>query len=94
MTARAFALDWLARTALLLLWSLVAWGALLLLLTLVGAVGEGPGPALARLLPAAGASVWAWLNALSVGLAVAVGLVAGGITWTRRGSAQNVPPAA
>lgn len=93
-TARAFALDWLARTALLLLWSLVAWGALLLLLTLVGAVGEGPGPALARLLPAAGASVWAWLNALSVGLAVAVGLVVGGITWTRRGSAQNVPPAA
>jgi len=94
MSARAFALDWLARTALLLLWSLVAWGALLLLLTLVGAVGEGPGPALARLLPAAGASVWAWLNALSVGLAVAVGRVVGGITWTRRGSAQNVPPAA
>jgi hypothetical protein len=94
MSARAFALDWLARTALLLLWSLVAWGALLLVLTLVDAVGEGPGPALARLLPAAGASVWAWLNALSVGLAVAVGLVVGGITWTRRGSAQNVPPAA
>ena len=38
MTARAFALDWFVRTALLLLWSLVAWGALLLLLTLVGAV--------------------------------------------------------
>lgn len=94
MSARVFALEWLARTALLLLWSLVAWGALLLLLTLVDAVGEGPRPALARLLPAAGASVWAWLNVLSVGLAVAVGLVVAGITWTRRGSAENVPPAA
>jgi len=74
-------------------WSLAAWGALLLLLTLVDAVGEGPGPALTRLLPAAGASVWAWLNALSVMLALAVGLVVGGIAWSRRGSAQTLPPA-
>ena len=85
MTARAFALDWLVRTALLLLWSLVAWGALLLLLTLVHALGEGFRPALARLLPARGASVWAWLNALSVGLAASVGLVAGGFLAWRRG---------
>ena len=84
MSARAFLAQWLARTALLLLWSLAAWGALLFVLTLVGAVGEGPGPAFARLLPARGASVWAWLNALSVGLAVVVGLVGAGFAWTRR----------
>ena len=94
MSARVLAVEWLARTALLLFWSLVAWGALLLLLTFFDAVGEGPRLALARLLPAVGASVWSWLNALSVGLAAAVGLVVAGITWTRRGSAENVPPAA
>ena len=93
MSARAFAAQWLARTTLLLLWSLAAWGALLVLLTLVDAVGEGPRPALARLLPAHGASMWAWLNALSVGLALAVGLVVAGLAWTRRGSAPTLPPA-
>jgi hypothetical protein len=91
MGARAFVAQWLARTALLLLWSLAAWGALLFVLTLVDAVGGGPGPALARLVPARGASVWAWLNALSVGLAVAVGLVGAGLAWTRRGNAPTPP---
>ena len=91
MSARAFLAQWLARTALLLLWSLAAWGALLFVLTLVDAVGGGPGPALARLLPARGASVWAWLNALSVGLAMAVGLVGAGLAWARRGSAPPPP---
>ena len=93
MRARVFAVQWLARTVLLLLWSLVAWGALLVLLTLLDAVREGPGPALARLLPAAGASVWAWLNALSVMLAFAVGLVGAGLAWSRRASAPTLPPA-
>jgi len=91
MGARALVARSLARTALLLLWSLAAWGALLFVLTLVDAVGGGPGPALARLLPARGASVWAWLNALSVGLAVAVGLVGAGLAWTRRGNAPTPP---
>jgi len=93
MSVRVFAVQWLARAALQLLWSLVAWGALLALVTLVDAVGEGPGPALARLLPAAGASVWAWLNALSVMLAFAVGLVGAGLAWSRRASAPTLPPA-
>ena len=93
MSVRVLAVQWLARAALLLLWSLVAWGALLALVTLVDAVGEGPGPALARLLPIGGASVWAWLNALSVMLALAVGLVGAGIAWSRRTNAQTVPPA-
>jgi hypothetical protein len=83
-TARVFALGWLARTALLLLWSLVAWGALLLAMTLVDAVGEGVGPALARLLPGRGASVWAWLNTFAVALAVSVGLLAGGLLGSTR----------
>ena len=93
MRARTLVLQPLARTALLILWSLVAWGALLVFLTLVDAVGEGPRPALGRLLPASGASVWAWLNALSVMLALAVGLVGAGIAWSRRTNAQTLPPA-
>ena len=93
MRARTLLLQPLARAALLLLWSLVAWGALLVLLTLVDAVGEGPGPALWRLLPASGASVWAWLNELSVMLAFAVGLVGAGLAWSRRASAPTLPPA-
>ena len=84
MNARVFAAQWLGRSTLLLLWSLAAWGALLILLTLAGAVSEGPRQALERLLPAAGASFWAWLNALSVGLAVAVGLVGGAVAWVSR----------
>ena len=93
MRARTVVVQPLARAALLILWSLVAWGALLVLLTLVDAVGEGPWPALARLVPASGASVWAWLNALSMMLALAVGLVGAGIAWSRRTNAQTLPPA-
>jgi hypothetical protein len=93
MRARTLVLQPLARTALLVLWSLVAWGALLVILTLVDAGSEGLRPALARLLPARGASVWAWLNALSVMLALAVGLFGAGIAWSRRTSAPTLPPA-
>ena len=92
MGARAFVRQWFLRTLLLLLWSLVAWGALLSLLALVDAAGEGLRPVLARLLPTRGASIWTWLNALSVALAVAVGVLAGGyLAWTRRG--RPAPPA-
>jgi len=85
LSARVVVSRFLARTALLLLWSLVAWGALLLVLTLGHLVQEGPGPALARLVPPSGASTWAWVNALSVGLALAAGLVGGGLYASRRG---------
>ncbi len=92
MGARAFVRQLFLRTLLLLLWSLVAWGALLLLLALVDAAGEGLSPVLARLLPTRGASVWTWLNALSVAFSVAVGVLAGGyLAWTRRG--RPAPPA-
>jgi hypothetical protein len=84
------ALQWLARTALLLLWSLVVWGVLLLLATLSHAVSDGPRPALARLLPAGGTSIWAWVNVLSMALALGVGLVTVGLlAWGRRGKTEG-----
>jgi len=76
--------GWLARSALLVVWALVAWGGLLLLAALGQAVTEGLRPALARLLPSPGTSAWGWLNAFSAGLALAVVLVAGGLwVWGR-----------
>jgi len=86
LSARVVVSRWLARTALLLLWSLVGWGALVLLATLGHVAGEGPGAALARLVPPAGASAWAWGNALALALAVGVGIVAVGFWMLSRGS--------
>jgi|PlaIllAssembly_1097288.scaffolds.fasta_scaffold113676_3 hypothetical protein len=84
MSARTVAAQWLLRSSALVLWTLVLWGALLAFLTLLDVAGEGLGPALGRLLPSRGASVWAWVNTLSVALAMAVGLVAGGLfVWGR-----------
>jgi hypothetical protein len=95
MSARVVALRWLLRAAALILWTLVLWGALLLALTLVDVAEEGPRAALARLLPSHDASGWAWTNALSVALAVAVAVVAGGLfAWGRSGrrSSSSKPP--
>jgi hypothetical protein len=92
MSARALVGQWLGRAALLAFWSLVAWGTLLLFLTLLDVAGEGLRPALARLVPPHGASAWAWMNAVSVGLAIAVGLVVAGLAVSaRRGGGE--PPA-
>jgi heme/copper-type cytochrome/quinol oxidase subunit 2 len=60
--------------SLLVFWSLVVWGSLLVLVTAWSALSEGLRPAVDRLLPAHGASLWAWLNALSAALALAVWL--------------------
>jgi hypothetical protein len=94
LSARVVVSRWLARTALLLLWSLVGWGALVLLATLGHVVSEGPGAALARLVPPAGASAWAWGNALAVALAVGVGIVAAGVWGVSRGGGggRDAPP--
>jgi hypothetical protein len=74
-------------------WALVAWGGLLLLLLLGHAVTRGLRPALAELLPAPGASAWGWLNALSAGLALAVGVVAGGLwVWGRVSASKSGHP--
>jgi hypothetical protein len=89
---RRLTYQWLARAVLLILWSLVAWGALLLVVTFTRVIGEGFRPALADLLPPRGASVWAWLNALSAALALAVGVVVGGLlAWTRSARSPRTP---
>ena len=83
---RGAALEFVARPVLAIAWAFVAWGSLLLLVTLWNAIGDGALPALGRLVPAHDASVWAWLNALSAGLALAVWLVGAAIYWVRRPS--------
>jgi hypothetical protein len=86
------ALHWVARPVLAIVWALVAWGSLLLLVTLGHAIGDGVRPALALLVPARDASAWAWLNALSAALALVVWLVGAGVFWARRSSpAPNDP---
>jgi hypothetical protein len=76
--------GWLARGGLFGLWALAGWGSFLLLLTAWGALRDGPGVALARLVPGPDGSFWAWLNSLSVLLALAAWLVAAGLlVWSR-----------
>ena len=89
---RGAALQLVARPLLLILWAFVAWGSLLLLVTLGNALRDGVGPALEQLLPARAASAWAWLNALSAALALAVWLVGAGVYWSRRSSAAPDGP--
>jgi hypothetical protein len=60
-------------------WALVLWGTLLLGSALVDLPAEGAGAVALRLLPAQGASVWAWLNALTVPLAILVWLLLGAL---------------
>ncbi len=73
---------WVARPALLVLWALVLWGTLLVVVATADAAAGHPG-AFGQLLPAHGASFWAWLNAASVALAL-VAWLAGLLAWTRR----------
>jgi hypothetical protein len=89
---RRLAYRWLARAVLLILWSLVTWGALLLVVTFTRVIGEGFRPAVAHLLPPRGASAWAWLNTLSAALALAVAVVAGGLLASTRGSRSLQAP--
>jgi hypothetical protein len=75
---------------LLVAWSFLGWGHLVLAATLFNAVGEGPGAACERLLPAPGASLWTWLNDLAAVLAVAFWAVAAtGSLWARRQRRQK-----
>jgi hypothetical protein len=87
MRARAILTYSFGRFAFLLLWSLAAWGVLLIASAVADSFSEGS-TAFARLLPTQGATVWAWLGALSVALALAVGLVGGAVFASRvtRGS--------
>jgi hypothetical protein len=89
-------LHWLVRGALLALWALVGWGTLLLLATTAGALRDGPGDALARLVPSRGASLWAWLNGLTAALALVGWLIVLGLfvweRWDRRASVEEPEP--
>jgi hypothetical protein len=85
--------GWLVRGALLAVWTLVGWGTLLLLATAVGAVRDGPGIALLRLLPTRDTSPWGWLNGFSAAFALAVWAIALGLfLWSRRLSAEANGP--
>lgn len=76
--------GWLARGGLFGVWALAGWGSLLLLATAWAALRDGPGVALARLVPGAHVSLWVWLNSLSALLALVVWLVAAGLmVWSR-----------
>jgi len=82
--------GWFVRGALVALWALAGWGTLLLLATLLGALSDGPGVALARLAPPPGASFWSWLNALSVLFALAAWMIGAGLwVWARWRSSQE-----
>lgn len=82
-------LGWLVRGALLAAWTLVGWGTLLLLATVAGAVRDGPGVAILRLLPTGGTSLWGWLNGFSAALALTAWAIALGLLlWGRWSSAE------
>jgi hypothetical protein len=85
MGARAVVVQSVGRVAMLLLWALVLWGALLLAAAAADAWSEGS-VAFARLIPGQGANGWAWLAALSVLLALGAGLVGGASLAAKRGS--------
>jgi hypothetical protein len=57
----------------------VLWGTLLVGSALVDLPAEGAGAVLQRLLPARGASIWTWVNALTVPLALVVWLLFGAL---------------
>jgi hypothetical protein len=92
MSLRAALARWLVRVALLTFWSLTLWGGLLVAATAWSAAEDGLRPSLARLLPARGASLWAWLNGFCAALAIAVGAgIATLVVW-RWTSSRNRGP--
>ena len=83
---RGDAFRWLARPLLAMAWAFVAWGNLLLAVTLWNVVTHGLRPGLALLVPGLGDSLWAWLNLLSAVLALFVWAVAAAIQLSSRRS--------
>jgi hypothetical protein len=91
MGVRSKLLETLGRAAILLVWALAAWGALLVVSAAANAVGEGPGPAIARLLPDGDGSFWAWLGFVAVLLALASAILAAVIVVARRRQGTATP---
>lgn len=77
------------RPALLVLWALVFWGTLLLFSLFVVLFDAGPREALARLLPPNDHSVWAYMNAACVVLALAAWSLVGFAVWSDRARAGS-----
>ncbi len=78
-------LRWLARPVLAIVWAFVAWGNLLLAVTLWNAITGGPGHALALLVPDRAHALWGWLNVFATALAAALWLGAfATVAWRRR----------
>jgi hypothetical protein len=70
---------------MLLIWALVFWGTLLAGTAALEAFGEGGRSVWGRLWPESGASLWAWINAGSIVLAViAWSSLAAFVLWFRR----------
>jgi hypothetical protein len=84
MGARSVLLQTLGRAAILLVWALVGWGALLVVSAFANAFGEGPGSAFAHLLPAGDGSIWSWLAPFSVLLALGVGFLGAALAIAKR----------
>ena len=95
MRARAVVTRLCMRFTFVAVWSFVGWGALLIASAVADSFTEGS-IAFARLLPSRGDTVWGWLGALSVVLALGVGLVAFALLASRRathgGSGGQSPP--
>jgi hypothetical protein len=84
MSARAVVFQsFVGRLAILLVWSLALWGALLLASAVTDSFSEGS-VAFARLVPARGANFWSWLAGLCVVMALAVVVVGGASLATKR----------
>jgi len=83
MSTRPVVLQSFGRVAILLLWALALWGALLLASAVTDSFSEGS-TAFARLVPARGATVWGWLTGLCVALALGVAILGGAFLATKR----------
>jgi hypothetical protein len=83
MGARSLLLQAFGRAAILLVWALVGWGALLVVSAFANAFGEGPVSAFGRLLPAGDGSIWSWLAPFSVLLALGAGLLGAALAISR-----------
>lgn len=91
MGARSVVLQALGRTAVLLVWALVGWGALLVASALANGFTEGGGSAFSRLLPVRGASIWGWLGPLSVALVILAALAFAALALARRWQGETNP---
>jgi len=91
MGARSLVLQAFGRTAVLLVWALVGWGALLVVSALAGSWSEGPATAFARLLPARDASIWGWLGPFSVLMALGAGLLGTALAIAKRSRGETNP---